>query len=322
METRILVVDDEDTIRGVIEQVLTDEGFQVVTASCGEEALEQFRTDPFPLVLTDIYMGRMNGLDLLKEIKLLDSDAMVVLMTSNASVDTATQALRTGAYDYLMKPFDDLDQITAVVNRAIDRVQAARENRDLMVDLKRNAKEMEQLNARLEHQANRDGLTGLYNHRYFRELLEKELTRARRHRREFSLLFIDIDHFKYYNDTHGHLAGDEVLRTLARLLGQRCRRSTTLARYGGEEFVLLVPETDSPGAKAFAEDLRQLVEEHPFVGGESQPLGKVTLSLGVATYPEAGEDCTTLIDRADKALYESKHAGRNTVTVWAPARVG
>ena len=166
--------------------------------------------------------------------------------------------------------------------------------------------------------ANRDGLTGLYNNRYLREMLDQELNRSRRHRRHFSLLFLDIDHFKSYNDTHGHIAGDNLLCTLAKLLQESSRGETLTARYGGEEFVLLVPEADSRSARTYADILSRMVEEHPFSGRETQPLGRVTVSVGVATFPEAGEDPTTLIDHADKALYASKNRGRNIVSVWAP----
>ncbi len=321
MSKRVLVVDDEDTIRGVIEQVLTDDGYEVVEASSAEEALDKFRREPCDLVMTDIYMKKMTGLDLLKEIKILKADAIVVVMTSNASLETAMTALRSGAYDYLIKPFEDIDLISAVVHRAIDRIQLEEKNRALLEDLRRNAQELENLNARLTDMANRDGLTGLYNHRFFREMIEQELSRSRRHERSFSVLFIDIDHFKQYNDTHGHLAGDELLKTLARLLQERCRSSTIAARYGGEEFVLLAPETDAEGARQFAEILRSTVEQYPFAGRETQPLGAVTLSLGLATFPHDGQDTTSLIDHADKALYVSKHNGRNAVTSWEPAAV-
>jgi diguanylate cyclase (GGDEF)-like protein len=218
----------------------------------------------------------------------------------------------------LIKPFEDIEMITAVVNRATDRYRLAVSNRELLEDLKRNAEELERLNVRLTDIANRDGLTGLYNHRYLRESLDQELARSRRHHRRFALIFIDIDHFKTYNDTHGHLAGDALLQTVAKLLQERARGETLAARYGGEEFVLLVPETGAEGAGRYAEAIRGLVAAHPFVGRETQPLGAVTLSLGVASYPEAGEDSTTLIDHADKALYVSKAHGRNTVTVWDP----
>ncbi len=123
MRKRVLVVDDEDTIRGVIEQVLTDDGYEVIEASSGEEALDEFRREPCDLVVTDIYMGKMTGLELLKEIKILRQEAIVVVMTSNASLETAMSALRSGAYDYLIKPFEDIDLISAVVHRAIDRIQ-------------------------------------------------------------------------------------------------------------------------------------------------------------------------------------------------------
>jgi diguanylate cyclase (GGDEF)-like protein len=129
-------------------------------------------------------------------------------------------------------------------------------------------------------------------------------------------VFIDIDHFKNYNDTHGHLTGDDLLKSLADILQEQSRGSTEIVRYGGEEFLLLVPETGREGACVFAERLRRAVEEHPFPGRERQPGGKLTLSLGVATFPESGETGAELLDSADKALYQSKQRGRNIVSVW------
>jgi diguanylate cyclase (GGDEF)-like protein len=315
-DTPVLVVDDEDTIRGLIVQVLEDEGYDISEASNAEEALSLFRSKPFPLIVTDIYMGKMTGLDLLKEVKTLDGNSLVVVMTSNASLETATEALRAGAYDYLVKPFDDIEMISTVVNRAIDRFRLAADNRALMDHMKRNAEELERLNAQLTDMANRDALTGLHNHRFFREALDKEIARSERHDRQFSLIFLDIDHFKNFNDTHGHLAGDELLKKLADLLRSNSRATTVVVRYGGEEFVLLVPETDGEGARVLAEKLRCAVAEYAFPGRESQPDGRLTMSLGVATFPQAGDNSRTLIDHADKALYRSKHAGRNRVSVW------
>ena len=122
-----------------------------------------------------------------------------------------------------------------------------------------------------------------------------------------------MDHFKQYNDAHGHLAGDEVLKILARIL-RDCNRSTSVcARYGGEEFVVLIPEANRKGAFVVAERVRGMVELHPFPGRETQPLGAVTISLGVASYPADGEDGLALIGRADRALYEAKQKGRNRV---------
>lgn len=318
---RVLVADDDETTRRVVLRVLQAAGHDACEASSAEEALKLFRNDSFALVITDIYMERMTGLDLLDEIKQHDPGAMVVVMTSNASIETATSALRSGAYDYLVKPFEDLHLITAAVSRAIDRHRLDQRNRMLMEDLRRNGEELERLNSRLTDMVNRDGLTGLHNHRYFREAIELEVSRCRRHSRRFALLFLDVDDFKSYNDTHGHLAGDALLRDLATLLQGRSRGETLAARYGGEEFVLIVPEADAGGARRYAEILRKLIESHPFAGRETQPLGKVTISLGVSCYPESGEDPASLIDHADRALYRSKRAGRNSVTVWEPSLV-
>jgi two-component system, cell cycle response regulator len=313
MGIRILVADDEPTIRSVIRQVLEDDGYDVTDVPSGDDALAAFRKCPFPIVLTDIVMGRMSGLDLLREIKLLDTDALVIVMTSQASLETATVALRAGAHDYLTKPFEDISQISNVVRRSVEKLDLMHEKEEMVERLKRSAHELETLNSQLKEMAVRDGLTGLFNHRHFREALENEMARSRRHSREFSLVFIDVDHFKHFNDTHGHLQGDRVLKGLAWLIRDRCRSTTLAARYGGEEFVLLIPETGKEGARTLAEGLRRAIEEHPFEGRETQPAGKVTLSLGVATHPEDGTDSVALIASADRAVYQAKNAGRNRV---------
>ncbi len=296
---RILVVDDELSVRSVLTEVLNDDGHEVTEAASGEEALEIFQKDPFPLVVTDIVMGGMSGLQLLQEIKQSNPDTQVVIITSNASLDSAIESLRSGAYDYLIKPFDEIDLISAVANRAIEKIRLIEENHDLI--------------ERLKELAIRDGLTGLYNHRHFHEVLAIELTRSSRHQRTFSLILLDVDFFKQYNDTHGHLEGDHLLSTLADLIRKNLRRSDIFARYGGEEFVVLLPETPNEDARTIAEEVRRRLENYPFKGGETQPLGKVTISMGVATFPDDGIDASNLIKHADKALYRAKDSGRNLV---------
>ena len=313
MSTRVLVVDDEDTLRMVISQVLEEDGYEVTTAASGEEALRLFRQSPFPIVLTDVIMGKMNGLELLREVKLLDSEALVVVMTSQASLDKATAAIRRGAYDFLTKPFDELDVISAVVNRADEKVQLLQRNKALMVSLKKHAEELERLNSNLEDLAIHDGLTGLHNHRYFRESLDLELSRSTRHRRPFSLVFMDVDHFKKFNDTYGHLAGDEVLKGLSRMFQGGKRASTIVARYGGEEFVALLPETSKDKASEYAELIRSRAEAATFQDDHGRERCKVTISLGVATFPDDGTDSKSLMEHADRALYQAKESGRNRV---------
>ena len=156
-----------------------------------------------------------------------------------------------------------------------------------------------------------DGLTDVYNKRYFTEELEKEISRSRRYERVFSLVLFDIDHFKQVNDNYGHLAGDSILRQLAELIRSRIRRDDSLARIGGEEFAILLPEVGCKGATELAEKLRRLVEEKVFVF-EGLRLN-VTISLGVADWNPKIADVQALIKAADEKLYEAKRAGRNQV---------
>lgn len=309
----LLVVDDEETLRSVVSQVLTADGFTVCEAASGEEALEAFRASSHPLVLTDIRMGGMSGIELLNEIKRHNPDTQVVIMTSHASLDSALTALRAGAYDYLVKPFESLDLISAVAGRAAEKARLVAQNRELLEQLTRANQELQEANKALKEMAVRDGLTSLYNHRYFQEALAQEVARSKRYDKRCCLLFFDVDNFKHYNDSHGHPEGDTLLKGLARILMSHTRACDLAARYGGEEFVLLLPETGKEAALKVAEDLRRRVAEHPFPGRESQPLGTVTVSIGVAGFPEDGTEAATLLACADQLLYQAKNSGKNRV---------
>lgn len=163
-----------------------------------------------------------------------------------------------------------------------------------------------------------DALTGLANFGYFLERLREEKNRAERYQRLLSLVLFDIDHFKKYNDTHGHPAGNAVLKKIAALIQEEAREVDLAARFGGEELALILPETHRFAALEAAERIRRRVENENFPGGESQPLGKITISAGVATFPVDAENEEKLIQRADEALYLSKRAGRNRVTAYQP----
>ncbi|HEY4015339.1 MAG TPA: GGDEF domain-containing protein [Polyangiaceae bacterium] len=156
-----------------------------------------------------------------------------------------------------------------------------------------------------------DGLTQVHVKRYLLESLDKELMRARRHTRDLSFLMLDIDHFKAINDRHGHLAGDYVLKEVARLIQQRIRRDEVLARYGGEEFAIILPETTREGARSLAEGLRERIEQSRFTF--QNEVIRVTISIGVAMLHENDRASMDLIKRADEKLYEAKHDGRNRV---------
>lgn len=312
-DIRILVADDDESLLGIFTQLLTEEGYEITTAHSGEEALEIFRGDPFPLVVSDIKMPGMSGIELLQKIKEIDADTLVMIMTSYATVDTAASALRLGAHDYIIKPFEDLELITTAISQAAEKIRLMKENKALLENLSRNKDELEQINTVLQNLAVRDGLTGLYNYRYFQEIIVKEIDRCKRYNCFFSLIFLDIDHFKKYNDTNGHPAGDELLKKLAAILSGRMRHPDIIVRYGGEEFILLLPSTTKQNALICAEDIRRIIAEYPFDGRETQPLGFVSVSIGVADYPQDSTEAAALVKSADDALYRAKAAGRNRV---------
>ena len=158
-----------------------------------------------------------------------------------------------------------------------------------------------------------DELTSLYNRRHFIEELGRELERTRRYEKPFCLMIIDIDHFKRYNDTYGHQAGDGLLREFAKLVKAAVRRADVAGRYGGDEFVVVMPETTEAAAHRIAERLRCATQEHTFPENETRPSGKVTASIGIAEFASDGRDLQQLVKEADAALYRAKELGRNRV---------
>ncbi len=166
-----------------------------------------------------------------------------------------------------------------------------------------------------EHLAITDGLTKLYNSRYFYTALQKELERSKRYGHSFSIIIFDIDDFKKYNDKYGHIAGDQLLQELARLTIKNCRNIDIIARYGGEEFVIILPETKYNGAIKIAERLRKEIKKHSFTINKDEKKCKITISLGIAMYPKDADNIKDLIKAADKALYKAKQAGKDRWSV-------
>jgi len=316
MKRRVLVVDDEPSVQAMLAEVLGGREFEIARAGDADEALEAYTRKPFEVVITDVHLGSRSGIDLIDEIRELDDDATILVLTGDPSSTTATRALKCGAYDYLIKPFATPDVIRAAVERAVERCRLLERNRQLLDQVRRTSDLLGNLNEKLTDIANRDTLTGLYNRRFFLEALGLELNRARRHERSCALILADVDDFRQYNESHGQLLGDEVLRTMAQLLQVHSRSSTVVARFGGDEFALLVPEIPPEGALTFAETLGRAAATHHFPGGEAQPEGRLTLSLGVAVYPEAGTDALQLTEAAAAALEMAAENGRNSVSVW------
>ena len=305
----ILVVDDVPVNIQLLVTYLSAEGYNVVSAKDGHDAMKAVKEHQPDLVLLDVMMPKMNGFEVCEAIKSDDATKFipVILVTALNEPEDKVKGMDSGADDFLTKPFNKLELLVRV--RSLLRIK------HLHDELQAKVIELQRTKEELRHLSITDGLTGLYNYRHFKEHLLQELNRAQRHKLNISVVMIDIDHFKQYNDKNGHPAGDLVLKEIAYLLKANIRNIDLAARYGGEEFSLILIETDKSPAGIVAEKIRKLVEGHGFACESAQLDGKLTISTGVATFPEDGEDFDTLVSQADQRLYRAKEAGRNLIFV-------
>ena len=262
--TEILVVDDEAEIREILRVALSSRNYRCVTAENGAAAFELLRRRPFDIILSDIAMPEMDGMELLSKAKALRPEIKVILITGFGTLEWAKQAIRQGAFDYLEKPFE-LDD----VRRAVDQAQLAlRVEAQTDVDALRAAPPQ------------RDTLTGLLNHRYFCEALTRLRSLCRRQHHPLSVMLVDVDRFGKVNRDHGHAVGDLVLRDLSQRLVDTCRTSDVVARYGWDQFAIALPETDGDAAVSVAERCCQRAQTQP-VGLEDATI-ECSVSVGVA----------------------------------------
>ena len=296
----MLIIDDSESVRNRIKRTLVErEVFsKFYFAADGLEGFRQLRRHSIDLILCDLDMP---GLDGFKFLRMLQSDPAkqtvpVILLTGHEDIDSKVKGLSAGASDYLTKPFEDMELIARV---------------NVHLHLKRLRDELREKNRELEILARQDGLTGVANRRHLMERLEVEFARCARYRRPFSLMMLDLDHFKSINDTHGHQVGDVVLKEVARCLGEVLRTNDVLGRYGGEEFAVVLPETDVDAAVAVGQRCREAIADLK-IPLEDEAVLRVTVSIGVAGQPDIRHcKSSDLVHAADAALYEAKRSGRN-----------
>ncbi len=312
-----LVVDDDPSICEIVAEMLEGDGFEVEKVHAGEEALARIAEKFFPVIVTDIRMPGMSGIDLLVCVKRHWEETQVVIMTSHATMDSAVTALKGGAFDFIQKPFQSLDVISNTVKKAYEKSALLMERNQLVDALSQRNKKLVQMNQAVREMAIKDELTGLLNYRYLKEALAQEVEKSKRYQRPLSVMFIDIDHFKNLNDEFGHQFGNHVLKEIAGLLVNTLRQSDIVARYGGEEFFVIMPETNRDICQLVAEKIRSKVEVHHFEDKVTGCNSHVTISAGVASFHEKqtpGVDELILI--ADKAVYKAKSQGRNRVCIF------
>lgn len=299
---RLLVVDDNAANLDLMRRRLEREGFAVETASDGYAALERIAAGEFDVALLDVLMPGMSGIEVLKTVRETYSSHRlpVIMVTSKHASENIVEALNMGANDYITKPVD--------FPVALARIST-------QLYLRRVTRELAEANERLHRYSYLDGLTGIPNRRNFDEYLRQEWGRAVREGGPLSLIMLDVDCFKLFNDNYGHDAGDQVLKQVARTLQGAIYRSADLvARYGGEEFVVVLPQTSAPAAVALAERLRSAVAGLGIPHEFSKGAAHVTVSLGVGSLPSCADAShEQLLGSADHALYDAKGRGRNRV---------
>ncbi|MGD2030689.1 MAG: diguanylate cyclase [Desulfobacterales bacterium] len=296
MNECVLIVDDDAGINNAIHEFLTRSGYNAITAFSAEEALELIESNHVNVAITDILLPGKDGLqltDLMKQ----NHDIDVIVMTGYSGEYSYEEAIKKGASDLIFKPFR--------FEELLLRLKKVLKNRELVKDRDRVLRKLEKL-------AITDGLTKLYNLRHFYNQLEVEIGRCSRYGHSLALLLLDIDNFKMYNDTYGHLEGDKVLIKLSQTIKSCLRTMDSAYRYGGEEFTVILPETKGEEAKNVANRIRTAVESERFFP-EPDKVVTITISIGLTEYFK-DEQLSTLIKRADEAMYHSKAKGRNTIS--------
>jgi diguanylate cyclase (GGDEF)-like protein len=325
-KTPILIVDDRKENLLTLESLLDSPDLQLVRAASGNEALAKILDYEFALILMDVRMPGMDGYETAELMRgSARSRSIPIIFVTAARMDREHmfKGYDSGAVDYLFKPLEPQilkRKVGIFLELHLQRQQLEEKTRELdakILELEVLHKELEEKNAKLELLSSLDGLTGLFNRRYFDDNLLKEWKQAIRDSTSLSLLIVDIDYFKDYNDYYGHLEGDDCLRRVAQSLYEALLRPTDIvARYGGEEFTVILPNTGSEGAEKVAKRMMDSVARLDIVHKTSSVAETVTISIGVSSILPTGKlAVTSLLDRADKALYQAKEEGRNTFRI-------
>ena len=307
---QLLIAEDDATTRLILQKAVEKLGHDCLVAPDGAAAWQLFQDARVDVVISDWQMPGIDGIELCRRVRASASETYpyFILLTALSDKAHLLAGLQAGADDYLTKPLDR-DELQV-------RLLGAARVTSLYRQLAARKGEVERLNHQLFEQARRDPLTQLRNRLQLREDLELLQGRVGRYGHRYCVVLCDVDHFKRYNDTYGHPAGDEVLRAVGHTIARRCRSGDTAYRYGGEEFLLLLPEQALDGATIVVERLRQAVEDLAIPHRTNTPPGVVTLSAGVtALLPGEHKSANVLLQEADTALYRAKADGRNRVAI-------
>ncbi len=312
---KALVIEDTATSQAVICHLLERLGIQPVQARDGLSGIANFEKEQPDLILLDIILPGIDGFEVARRIRAMEKPGEwtpIIFLTALTKDEDLERGIEAGGDDYLFKPVSEV--VLAAKVRAMQRIIQMRHSLLVLT------RKLDSANRELTRLSAVDGLTGIANRRQFDEALLREWRRCLREREPLSLLMVDVDYFKQYNDGYGHQAGDECLKTVAATLRGKLRRPADIvARYGGEEFAAVLPDTAQEGAVRVAESMNSAIQQLG-IPHEGSVFGSLTVSVGVATLiPLQVEGLPRLLGAADWALYEAKREGRNCVRIADPA---
>lgn len=312
---KLLVAEDREADFALLNRYLQRAfpAVETINARNVQQVETLLKEQQFDCLILDYVLGPENGLQLLTSLRDEGNDAPVIVMSAHGDERVAVQAMKAGAQDYLPKSMLSPEMLEVAINGAMHQVKLEREVKAQQQELERLTQELKETNQELQRLTRIDALTQIANRRHFNESLAQEARRSNR-RGPLSLILIDIDQFKLYNDYYGHPEGDACLQRVAQTLAQCARRSgDVVARYGGEEFALILPATDIQGAIRIAEEARTEIANLQIPHATSTVEPFVTISAGVATGNGSGAILEALVSQADEAMYEAKESGRNRV---------
>lgn len=320
---KILVIDDEQENLEALERAVRGK-FDMVGIQDPQKALSVVTNQEFEVVVSDLKMPGMLGTELLSEIAKKRPLVTRVILTGHTDIEDMLDAInRAEIYRYVTKPWDN-QELLVVLDQARKHHQLVRENQRLISELtelnssleqkvEERTSELKMANEKLSELAMTDALTKVFNRRAIFARFNEEIDRASRYNRPLVVAMVDVDYFKKFNDTEGHVLGDEALKKIAQNLASNLRKSDAVGRYGGEEFMLVLPETKIQSAKEIAERLRAGIERISFQGQREEAF--LTVSLGLAAFPDFGKTAEELVQASDHALFVAKQRGRNQVVV-------
>ncbi len=315
---KVLYVEDNKDVRDSILALLENFFVSIETAVDGKDGYEKFQESSFDLIFSDIRMPRMTGIEMIRLIRQEDDTIPIIVTTAHQETELLMDCIEIGVSGYLLKPIN-LKQLTKVIKQNCEKIYYKKQNELYEASLEKlvqeRTKELEEAKEVLQKLVSIDPLTGLYNRRYFNEISKTLFNLSKRNNQPLSVLMIDIDRFKFINDSFGHMAGDKVLIHIAKEIMYSLRNSDVAVRFGGEEFLIILPGTPLQGATQIARKIKENIEreEIPVYDAQNNFI-KLTVSIGIAECEcKSDQGIDDLVHKSDEALYQAKRSGRDTI---------